>query len=79
LLIPTTLDRIAFGSTLSVSRRQGRTTVDEPKWKPGWLEWALIIALVVAVVILALFILGPQYGVIYQHGPDNLWLHIVGL
>jgi hypothetical protein len=57
--------------------------MDERKWRPGWREWALIIALVVAVVMLALILLGPQYAVIYQRGggqplAPHRWL-VVGI
>jgi hypothetical protein len=41
-------------------KRHRRTAVDEPKGKPSWLDWAIIIALVVALVIAALLILGQQ-------------------
>jgi uncharacterized protein with PQ loop repeat len=54
--------------------------VDEPKWESGWLEWTVFIVIVVVVVIAGLIILLPQVHNIYQTGgPDNLWLHIVGL
>ena len=36
--------------------------------KPGWLEWAIIIALVVVVVIAILILRGPQIDQIYNQG-----------
>ena len=47
--------------------------------KSGWLEWAIIIALAVVVVIAALIVIGPQVHYISPIKPDNLWLHLVGL
>ena len=34
--------------------------MDEPKGKPSWLEWAVIIALVIVTVVACLILLGPQ-------------------
>jgi hypothetical protein len=42
------------------TRRLRSTAVDEPKRKLSWLEWGIIIALVVAAVIAYLVLLGPQ-------------------
>jgi hypothetical protein len=57
--------------------------VDEPKKGPTWLEFALVIAILVVIVVAALILLGPQIGTNFG-GPDgginqNLWLHVVGL
>jgi len=38
----------------------------------------MIIAALV-VVIVALIVLRPQIHNIYQTGPDDLWLHLIGL
>jgi hypothetical protein len=54
--------------------------MDEPKRKPDWLGFAIIIALVVLLVIAALVLLGPQIGgEIGTPVNINLWLHVVGL
>ena len=57
--------------------------MDEPKKGPTWLEFALVIAILVVIVIGALILLGPQINYNFG-GPGgginpNLWLHVVGL
>ena len=56
--------------------------MDELEKKSDWLECASIvlgIVFVVIAVVLLLLLLGPQYANVFQTGPDNLWLHAVGL
>jgi hypothetical protein len=53
--------------------------MDDPKWKPGWLEWVVIGALVVVTVIACLILLWPQIAHSFPPHMYNLWLHIGGL
>lgn len=54
--------------------------MDEPKKGPTWLEFALVIAILVVIVIAALILLGPQLEPRFGHGINqNLWLHVGGL
>jgi hypothetical protein len=65
---------------LGSDEKKGRAAVDEPKKGPTWLEWALVIALIVVVVIVSLVLLGPQTSANFGgHFNNNLWLHVVGL
>jgi hypothetical protein len=64
---------------LVVTRRQGRTAVHEyheSDKKPGCLEWAIIVAIVVVIVLAALVLLGPQQVAMCSGGPTQTPTHL---